>query len=107
MQSHNKRIGYSEQFLVQRLRRARMAKGLSQKALSVKPGVAAGRISRIENGHAGLSVETLIQLARGLDLEPMLVPRTWVPAVRTLITRGPGALNEPKYKPDWGNDDDD
>lgn len=107
MQSQNKRMGYSAQFMAQRLRRARMAKGLSQKALSAEAGIAAGRISRFENGHTDLSVESVIPLARTLELEPMLVPRTWIPAVRALINRGPGALKEPRHQPDWGIDDDD
>ena len=107
MQTDNKpRVRYSVESLVKRLKQARIEKGMSQRALSAQTGVAAARISKIERGYGNLSLETLIDLARALDFEPMLVQRKYIPAVEALIKRGPGALKEPMYLPDWGEDDD-
>lgn len=66
------------------LRRARHAKGLSQRELSVDSVVPQGHISKIENVAVDLRVSSLVALARALDLEVVLVPRGSVPAVRSI-----------------------
>jgi DNA-binding Xre family transcriptional regulator len=43
----------------------------------------AANLSRIENGK-DLRVSTLLDIARTLGLEPMLVPKMYVPSVRAL-----------------------
>lgn len=72
-----------------RLKAARRARGLSQRALSDKAGLPQSHISRIENGAVDLKVSSLIELARTLGLELMLVPARHVPGVEALI--GPAA----------------
>jgi HTH-type transcriptional regulator / antitoxin HipB len=64
---------------------ARKAKGLSQRDLGVQAGAPQSHLSRVERGKVDVRASTLIELARLLDLEVMLVPRQWVPAVRRLI----------------------
>jgi hypothetical protein len=41
-------------------------------------------LSRIEHG-ADLRVSTLLEVARALQLEPLLVPKEYLPAVRALL----------------------
>ncbi len=58
--------------------------GLSQAELARRLGVSGANLSRIERG-ADLRVSTLIDVARALQLEPMLVPKRSAPAVRALL----------------------
>ena len=67
------------------LKAARLAKRLSQRELSVRTGLTQAHISRIENASVDLRLSNLIELARVLDLEMMLVPRPLAPAVRNMI----------------------
>lgn len=57
---------------------------ISQGQLARSLGVSAANLSRIEHG-ADLRVSTLLEIARALGLEPMLVPKRAVPAVRSVI----------------------
>jgi transcriptional regulator with XRE-family HTH domain len=52
-----------------RLRAVREAKGYSQRQLSAKSGVDIGFISRIERGIQRPSIDTLMSLAKALDLK--------------------------------------
>jgi transcriptional regulator with XRE-family HTH domain len=58
--------------------------GLSQSALGAKVGLTQSHISKIERGAIDLQASNLVEIARALDLELMLVPRQLVPAVRAL-----------------------
>jgi len=66
------------------LKAAREKKGLSQRALSEKVGIAQSHISKIENGAVNLQISSLIELARILELELMLVPRALLPVFEAL-----------------------
>ncbi len=57
---------------------------VSQSELARRLGVSGANLSRIEHG-ADLRVSTLIELARALGFEPMLVPKAYVPSVRALL----------------------
>ncbi|MBL4574475.1 MAG: helix-turn-helix transcriptional regulator [Opitutaceae bacterium] len=61
--------------IAQQIKEAREAKGLSQRALSKKVGIPQSHISKIENGTVNLQLSSLIELARVLELELMLVPK--------------------------------
>jgi len=63
---------------------ARERLGLSQAELARRLGVSGANLSRIEHG-ADLRVSTLLDVARALQLEPMLVPKEHVPSVRALL----------------------
>lgn len=67
------------------LREARIAKRLSQRALSARSGATQAQISRIENGEVDLQVSSLIELARALDLELVLTPKGALPAVEAVV----------------------
>lgn len=68
------------------LKKARADKRLSQRELSAEISVPQSHISKIENGKVDLQASSLIELARALDLELMLVPRNLVPALAALMT---------------------
>jgi transcriptional regulator with XRE-family HTH domain len=63
---------------------ARERLGLSQSELARRLGVSGANLSRIEHG-TDLRVSTLLEIARALQLEPMLVPKESVPSVRALL----------------------
>lgn len=68
-----------------KLRTARMRKGLSQRELAAKTGLLQAQISKIENGATDLRLSSLIALSRALDLELELIPRKALPAVEALV----------------------
>jgi transcriptional regulator with XRE-family HTH domain len=72
------------QHLTIALKTARAEKNWSQRQLSKTTGLPQAQISRIENSAVDLKASTLIELARALDLEVMLVPRRHVPTVKGL-----------------------
>lgn len=78
-------MNYAIEHIARALRKAREAKGLSQRELGKKAGVPQGHISKIENGTVDLRVSSLVALARTLDLELALVPRKVVPALKSLV----------------------
>src|SRR5438309_6027030 len=51
-----------------RLREARSAAGLSQSELEQMSGIPKARLSRYENGHVEPSIQTLVRLARALNV---------------------------------------
>jgi transcriptional regulator with XRE-family HTH domain len=63
---------------------ARRLRGFTQTELATRLAVSNANISRIEHG-ADLRVSTLVELARELELELILVPREHLPAVRALL----------------------
>ena len=80
-------MSYLNDQILKNLKRARKAKGLSQRELSAKSGVPQSHISKIENGAVDLRVSSLVALARTLDLELELVPRKTVPAVQSIVRK--------------------
>ncbi len=78
-------MGESMARTAETLKAARLAKGLSQRELSARTGLTQAHISRIENAAVDIRLPNLIELARVLDLEMMLVPRPLAPAVRNII----------------------
>ncbi len=89
---------YSIAHLGESLKKARQTKKLSQRDLSHKTGITQSQISKFENGAVDLQVSSLIELARGLDLEPMLVPRALVPVIEGLQRKNPHSI--PMYRLD-------
>lgn len=71
--------------LTAHLRDARVAKAWSQRDLSERAGIPQAHISRIESGAVDPKVSTLQDLARVLDLDLVLLPRTALTAVDALV----------------------
>ena len=80
-------MSYLNDQILSNLKKARKARGLSQRELSAKSGVPQSHISKIENGAVDLRVSSLVALARTLDLELELVPRKTVPAVQSIVRK--------------------
>ena len=78
-------MGYQTEVVVHSLKVARESKQLSQRALSKKVGITQSHISKIENGAVDLQLSNLIELARALDLEVMLIPRKLVSTVQGMV----------------------
>jgi transcriptional regulator with XRE-family HTH domain len=76
---------YAGTYIFEALKSAREAKQLSQRAFGAKTGVPQSHISKIESGAVDPQLSTLIELARLLDLEVILVPRALVPAVQGIV----------------------
>ena len=76
---------YKSEELIVQLRNAREAAGISQRALSASSGLTQSHISHIERGTTEPGLSSLIDAARALDLELVLVPKKLLPAVRAVI----------------------
>ena len=58
-----------EYALIRAIIDARKSKGITQKTLSEKTGIAQGDISKLENGNSNPSLRTLCRLAAGMDMK--------------------------------------
>lgn len=82
-------MNYTNESIIAALKAARASGGLSQRDLSAKAGVPQSHISKIEGGGADIRLSSLIELARALELELVLVPRHLVPAVEGVLRAAP------------------
>jgi transcriptional regulator with XRE-family HTH domain len=71
-------------YIQEQIRQAREAIGFTQSELGSRIGQPQSAVSRIERG-ADLRLSTLLEMARVLELEPMLIPKRLVRAVQALI----------------------
>src|ERR1700677_4180161 len=84
--------------IVKSLVEARKGKGLSQTEMARRLDVPQSYISRLESGKLDMRLSSLIEIARYLNLEVVLVPDMMAPTVQALI--GPQSANratEPIY----------
>ena len=88
------------EYLIIELRKIRKKKGITQFQLAHQVGLPQSHISAIEQGKKGLRVSTLIQIARTLDHELMLVPRQLETFVKSMIKGKEGTEAEPRFQPD-------
>lgn len=79
------------------LKAARLQKKWSQRMLSAKTKIPQTHISKIENAEVDLQTSSLIELARALDLELMLIPKSFVLMFRTLMKPEDTEIQRPKY----------
>ncbi len=89
---------YTQEKVANALKAAREARALSQRALGEKVGLPQSHVSKIEGGTVDLKLSSLIELARALDLDVVLVPRKLVPAVQSIVRSAalpvPGSVEE-------------
>lgn len=76
---------YKSEALIGTLRQARETVGFSQRDLSARSGLTQSHISQIERGTLEPGLSSLIDLARALDLELVLVPKKLLPAVNGIL----------------------
>ncbi len=81
-------------YIQKQVREAREAKGLTQSDLGSRIGQPQSAVSRIERG-GDLRVSTLLEMARVLEMEPILIPKHLVPAVRALVGHATGLNSVP------------
>lgn len=87
------------------LRRARLAAGLTQEQVAELAGISRPRYRDIETGAAAARATTLMNVARALGLEMMLIPQVLVPAVNTLLNPEAGE-DAPAFAPQPEPDDE-
>lgn len=73
--------------IIRQLREERRRYNLSQVELAERLGVPQSQINRIEHGGSDIRLSTLLEMAHALGLEPVLIPKTLLPAVRHLLAR--------------------
>jgi len=73
------------QILGKQLRQARRAARLTQEQVAGLAGLSRPRYRDIETGVAAARTTTLVNIARAVGLEMMLVPQALVPAVEVLL----------------------
>jgi len=74
----------SLEYIAEAIKKARKKKGLSQRELSAKTHIPQSHISKIEQAKVALQITGLIQIARALDLELMLISRPNITAVQAI-----------------------
>lgn len=67
------------------LKKARTTLMMTQEQVADMAGISRPRYRDIETGRAAARVTTLINIARALGLEMMLIPQAMVPAVGTML----------------------
>ncbi len=91
-------MSYSVQELAKSIKLARNKKGISQRALSSKIGIPQSHLSKIENGIVDLQTSSLIEIARALDLELVLVPRSLLPIIQSIQSSSITSKQIPAYQ---------
>src|SRR5215475_7225450 len=88
--------------LREQIKEARMKRGWGQRELGSVIGLPQPHISAIESGVIVPRFDTLLDMVRVLDLDLLLVPRSLVPAVQSLIRahNEPEAAEKPLYAVD-------
>ncbi len=84
--------------ILEQLKIARQEKGLKQSEFGNKLGLPQSHISKIERGETDPRLSTVVDMARIVDRELILVPRRLAPAIRPMIEGGHD--QEPMWKPD-------
>ncbi len=78
-------MGYKSEDLIREIRDRRTDAGISQRALAARSGLTQAHISQIETGTLEPGLSSFIDMARALDLEIMLVPKKFLPAVQGIL----------------------
>jgi len=86
--------------ILKQLKIARQEKGLKQSEFGKKIGLPQSHVSKIERGETDPRLSTVVDMARIVDRELILVPRRLVPVIRSMMEGGNN--QEPMWKPDEG-----
>lgn len=81
-----------------KIQAARKVKGLTQGELGAKMGLPQSHISQIESGKIDIRLSSLLEISRLLDLEPMLIPRPMIPAVRAITSNRSDVGKKPAWR---------
>jgi transcriptional regulator with XRE-family HTH domain len=85
-----------------KIKEARLKRGWGQREVGARVGLPQPHISAIESGEIVPRFDTLLDIVRVLDLDLLLVPRSLVPAVQSLIRsqKQPESVEKPLYAAD-------
>jgi HTH-type transcriptional regulator/antitoxin HipB len=88
--------------LREQIKEARAKRGWGQRELGAAVGLPQPHISLIESADIVPRFDTLLDIVRVLDLDLLLVPRSLVPAVHSLISaqKEPESVEKPLYAAD-------
>lgn len=75
-------MNYAVAELLEQLRAARLAQGLSQRQLGERIGLPQSNVARLESGNTDPGLSKIIELARALDLDLQLIPRKALPTIQ-------------------------
>jgi transcriptional regulator with XRE-family HTH domain len=89
-------VDYKSEDLLREIRDRRTDAGVSQRALSGRSGLTQGHISQIETGTLEPGLSSFINMARALDLEVVLVPKKFLPAVQGVLRQAPAGPSSPQ-----------
>ncbi|WP_041798541.1 helix-turn-helix domain-containing protein [Rhodopseudomonas palustris] len=81
-------------------RTARLAAGLSQEEIALRANISRPRYRDIETGAAAARATTLINIARALGLEMMLIPQAMVPAIQSMLQPAADDDDRPAFTSD-------
>jgi transcriptional regulator with XRE-family HTH domain len=84
------------------IKQVRTQRGWSQREFGAAVGLPQSHVSGIESGEVVPRFDTLLDLVRVLDLDLLVVPRSLVPAVQSLIRaqKDPDSAEKPLYAVD-------
>ncbi len=85
MPTHIERIRRLPEAMRQQLKEARKRRGWSQAELGQRVGLPQMHISGIESGKIVPRFDTLLDLARMLDYDLLMIPRALVPVVQAMV----------------------
>jgi transcriptional regulator with XRE-family HTH domain len=83
-----------------RFRKARLAAGLSQEQIAQRANISRPRYRDIETGAAAARATTLVNVARALGMEMMLIPQAIVPAVQSMLQPADNDDDRPAFTSD-------
>lgn len=86
--------------LTEALKAARLDKGLSQREVANLVGLPQGHISKIERTNVDLRTSNLVDIARVLGMELVLVPRQNLGMIKALLRGDSTADETPAYRLD-------
>jgi transcriptional regulator with XRE-family HTH domain len=89
-------MGYKSEDLIREIRDRRTDAGISQRALAKRSGLTQAHISQIETGTLEPGLSSFIDVARALDLEIMLVPKKFLPAVQGILRQASTEQSTPQ-----------
>ena len=87
-----------------RFRQARRAAGLSQEEVAARASLTRPRYRDIETGAAAPRTTTLVNVARALGMEIMLIPQAMVPVVQSML-RPAEDDDQPAFTSEYEEDD--
>ncbi len=90
--------------IIEALQQARKAKNISQDALSRVLGLPQSHLSKIESGKTDPRLSSVEALAHALEMEVVLVPKRYIPAIRAITQGKP--LDQSPWQPDEDFEDE-